>query len=63
MDDDQTTGGQGKHGQMAVDGVVESGLGLDEIDDDLLPRHGDIERARDVLGVVAGATHLLRQER
>lgn len=63
MDDNQTTGGQGKHGQMAVDGVVESGLGLDEIDDDLLPRHGDIERAQHELGVVAGATHLLRQER
>ena len=34
-----------------------------EIDDDLLPRHGDIERAQHELGVVAGATHLLRQER
>ena len=38
-------------------------IDLDEIDDDLLPRHGDIERAQHELGVVAGATHLLRQER
>ena len=36
---------------------------VDEVDDDLLPRHGDVERAQDEVGIVAGAAHLLGQGR
>ena len=61
MDDDETAGGQGQDGQVAVDRLGEGGLGLDHAGEDLLLARGQAEGVEHQLGVVAGKLHLLHQ--
>ena len=63
MDDDEPAVGQGEHRQVTMDRIIEGGFGLNQVDDDLLAGHGDVERPQDEFGIVAGAAHLLGQGR